>query len=174
MSLELEPDSISNRTAAGWIFYYMRDSDQAIEQFRLALAIDENSAFAHYLLGGVFQQKSMFKEALAEVQKAVSFSADPTFVAALARVHAAAGNKQMARQVLGELRALSKQRYVGPYFIAWAYAALGDKEMAFEWLQRALEERDLNLPYVRIEPSFDKIRSDPRYPLLVHLMGLTP
>jgi len=174
MSLELEPDSISSRTAAGWIFYHMRDSDQAIEQFRLALAIDENSAFAHYLLGGVFQQKSMFKEALAEVQKAASRSEDPTFLAALARVHAAAGNTPKARQVLGELRALSKQRYVGPYFIAWAYAALSDKEMVFEWLQRALEERDLNLPYVRIEPSFNKIRSDPRYPLLVHQMGLTP
>ena len=65
-----------------------------------------------------------------------------------------------------------KQRYVPAYSIAAAYAALGDKDEAFMWLERAFEERSLELAFIGVEPEMDVLRADPRFRDLIRRMNL--
>jgi hypothetical protein len=67
----------------------------------------------------------------------------------------------------------SKQTYVAPYFTAVKYAALGDREQAFEWLEKAYQERDTWLVHLKVDPMLDGLRSDPRYANLLAPMNLT-
>ena len=173
-SVDLDPRSVRNNTDFGWIYYHMRDFDRAIEQYRAALAIDQQSPWAHHLTGCAFAQKRMYEEALVEMQKAISLSEDPQYAAGLCRVYAASDKIDEARKVLSQLQERSTGHYVIPYEFAWIYAALGDTEQTFEWLQKCFEERDPNLAYVRIEPGFDGIHDDPRYASLMRRIGLAP
>lgn len=116
----------------------------------------------------------MYDEALVEMQKAISLSEDPQYAAGLCRVYAASGKTDEARKVLSRLQERSTGHYVIPYEFAWIYAALGDTEQTFEWLQKCFEERDPNLAYIRIEPGFDGIHDDPRYASLMRRIGLAP
>jgi TolB-like protein/Flp pilus assembly protein TadD len=172
--IDITPLSGSYIVNLGWMYYHQRDYDRAIEDYRKALAIDPDMAWAHTQLGGAYRQKSLFPEAIEEGRKAVVLSQDYTHLVALARTLAAAGQRQEAEAILGQLLAKSKQGYASPYFIAWIYAALGQREPTFEWLQKALVERNVNLPYVRIEPEFDKFHQDPRYAALLRGMNLSP
>ena len=79
-----------------------------------------------------------------------------------------------ANKVLRELEQMAKQRYVSPYNNAIVYVGLGDKNRAFEWLNKADEERNDYLIYLKCEPMFDPVRSDPRFAELVRRIGLTP
>jgi eukaryotic-like serine/threonine-protein kinase len=173
-SVELEPDLLPARINFGWVYYARRDDDHAIEQLNLALAMNQDSALAHYLLGSVFLQKGMLAEALRESQKAVSLSDDPIHLAGLARAYTAVRNKEEANRTLEKILALSMQRYVDASQVAGVYAAMGDNEKAFEWLEKALDQRALDLILVRIDPSYDKMRSDPRYKQLLLRMGISP
>ncbi len=77
-----------------------------------------------------------------------------------------------ARKVLEELKELSKQRYVSPYNIACIYAGLNDKDKAFEWLDKAYEERSFFIAMLKVETVFDNLRPDPRFQELVRKVGL--
>jgi hypothetical protein len=80
----------------------------------------------------------------------------------------------MRRKILDQLKGLSGRRYVMPYHIATIYNALGDKDQAFGWLQKAYDERDDRLMLLKADPSWDGLRSDPRYAGLVRGIGLSP
>jgi hypothetical protein len=75
-------------------------------------------------------------------------------------------------RVLGDLQRTSKERRVSPYSIALVYVGLGDKDRAFEWLERAYAERSPTLVYLKVEPQLDRLRSDPRFATLMTKMGL--
>jgi hypothetical protein len=68
----------------------------------------------------------------------------------------------------------AKQRYIPPYFVAFLYARLGDKDQAFEWLEKGYEDRGPFLSALRVDPAFDNLRSDPRYADLLRRVGLPP
>jgi hypothetical protein len=70
------------------------------------------------------------------------------------------------------LRGLSTHRYVASYHIALIYTGLGEKDQAFQWLEKAYQERSDLLVYLKVEPMFDRLRSDPRFTNLLHRMGL--
>jgi hypothetical protein len=77
-------------------------------------------------------------------------------------------------KVLGEQQRLAKQRYVSPYNFTIIYTGLGDKDQAFAWLAKAIEERSQLLSHLKSRPLFDPLRSDPRYAELLRKMNLTP
>ena len=93
-------------------------------------------------------------------------------IAALARAYALAGKREEAKKRLAELLELSKQRYVSPGSIGLIYAALGDKDQAFTWLDKAVEAYDLVTARLKVDSRFDPLRSDPRFPDLVRRVGL--
>jgi hypothetical protein len=87
-------------------------------------------------------------------------------------VNAAAGRADLARRTLAELIEAAKQRYVPAYTIGAAWAALGDADQAFEWLERAFQERSLELTFIGVEPEMDGLRADPRFQSLMRRMNL--
>jgi len=174
-ALELDPLSLMINILAGWILYFDRQNDQAIERFRKTLELDPNFWVAHWTLGRAYEQKMMFAEAIAELRRAIALSAgSPLSLAALGHAYAVSGQTIEAQNVLAQLKESSEKRYVSPYSIATIYAGLGEKDQAFRWLERAYEERSGWLIWLRAEPVSDPLRPDPRFQDLLRRIGLPP
>jgi tetratricopeptide (TPR) repeat protein len=132
---------------------------------------------AHMVLGGSYLEKKMYGQAIAEAQKARLVDDSPTMLAMLGIFYAVSGNKGEAEKVLlqlKELRRLSKGRFVPSAETAIIYAALGKKDEAFEWLDRAYEDRSERLSWLKVDPELDSLRSDARFAELMRRMRLAP
>jgi adenylate cyclase len=166
-ALDLDPVSpVMNHNLAEQL-YYARRFDEAIEQCRKTLEMDPSFSLTHSLLARVYLAKGMYREAKAESENYLALTPhNPAAVASLAYTHARAGEGSRALQLLDELTALSKQRYVPSYLFALVYAGLGEKDQAFAWLEKAYEERSGGLPYLKVNPSWDPLRGDPRFEAL--------
>jgi len=117
----------------------------------------------------------MLAEAVSQLQKAVSASPNENLPAgALARAYALMGREDEARKIIKQLEELSKKKYVSPYEIAVAYTGLRDKDQAMAWLEKAYQARIGLLVYLKVDPVFDPLRSDPRFQDLLRRVGLTP
>ena len=169
----LDPMSLSINTGIGHVLYLSRNYDRAIEQYRETVKLDPNFLQARLWFGRPFLQKGMYKEALAELTEAAKLSGNSTVsLATLGQAYAAAGDRKQAQKILDRLKDRSKKQYVPSYWIALLYVSLADKRQAFEWLDRAFEERSSWLAWIKVEPRFDPIRSDPRFATLLQRMGL--
>jgi tetratricopeptide (TPR) repeat protein len=137
------------------------------------VASDPNSWLAHYLLGVAYEGSGQTQEAIPEYQKAIELSQsdeDPT--AALAHAYAITGRRAEAQKILREWQRQSESSYVSPYMIATVYAGLGDKDKAFEYLEKAYQERSSDLPYfLKADLRIDGLRSDPRFQDLIRRMN---
>jgi tetratricopeptide (TPR) repeat protein len=112
---------------------------------------------------------------LAEAEKAASFSANSAAsLGCIGGCYAAQGKTNEARKIIGELEELSKRQYVSPFVFGWVYLNLGDKEAALAHLAQAYAERSAYLSLIKIEPSLDSLRSDPRFKDLQRRVGLYP
>ena len=170
---QLDPISMIINTTVGWMFYFARQYDKAIEQIKKAFEIDPNFVPAHFWLAQSYEQKGLFQEAISEFQKAVNLSGNSTYtIASLAHAFAVSGDKAKAKELLDQLKELSKERYVSAYEIAEVYVGLGEKNLAFDWLQKAFNERSRALVFLKVEPRLDSIRSDPRFYTLLKKMNL--
>ena len=171
---ELDPLSLITNADLGRTFYFARQYDQSLEQFRKTLDMDPNFAVAHLWLGQVYEQKGMYEEAISEFQKGMSLSGGSIYLARLGHAYAMGGRRGEAQIVLNRLKDQSKQEYVSPYDIGVIYAGLGENKQTFAWLERAYEERSLWLSYLKADPIWDPLRSDPRFQDLLRRVGLPP
>jgi len=171
---ELDPLSIIINNDLGQVLYYARRYDQAIEQLQRTLELDPDFVVAHFFLAFLYAQKSTYDKAITEVQKAMALTAgdDSLILAQLATIYSYSGRRDEAKKVLDELHKLSKQRYVSPFYMSLIYMGLGQKDQAFEWLEKAYEERDHWLETLKVHPWLDSLRSDPRFTALLKKMGL--
>jgi DNA-binding winged helix-turn-helix (wHTH) protein/TolB-like protein/Flp pilus assembly protein TadD len=173
-ALELDPLSPIINTNVGWIYYLSGRADQAIEQYRNALELDPNFARAHLRFGFAYAHKGMYEKSLAEFRRAFDLSGDPQALACTGYVHAAAGRRAEARRVLADLNERARRQYISPYGIALIHTGLGDKDRAFEWLEKAFQDRSSWLIYLKVEPLFASLQSDPRAADLLRRLNLTP
>ncbi len=176
-ALELEPLELPVNVHLGWHYCYAREYDRAVEQLLKTVELDPNFVTAHLYLGFVYEQKGMNKAAIEELSKAVALSGEgrrPVIEAALGHAYAVAGKRTEAQRVLEGLKVAAERRYISPYSIAVIYVGLGDKEQAFAWLDRAYEERDNWLIYLKVEPRLDPLRSDARFADFLRRVGLDP
>jgi DNA-binding winged helix-turn-helix (wHTH) protein/TolB-like protein/Tfp pilus assembly protein PilF len=171
---ELEPLSFIASSHLGWIYYLAGRNDEAIEQCTRILELDPNFFPARRYLGLAYEQKGMYQKAVAEFQRGVQLSGSPLMLALLGHAYAVSGKTAEARQVLSELEELKGQRYVSPYTVAAIYTALGEKDEAFKWLEKAYEESDVWLMNLKVDPVFSRLRSDKRFPDLLTRAGLKP
>src|SRR6516225_3659471 len=174
---ELEPFSLIINTIAGEILYESQRYDEAIEQLLQTLELDQNFALAHRLLGEVYKQKGNDVEAVAELERAVALSSPgmiPLALSSLGHAHAVAGRLEAAHAILQQLKGLSKNRYVSPIYLALIYSGLGHKDEAFQWLEKAYDERSTWLVFFKVEPCWDNLRSDPRFQDLLRRMKFPP
>ena len=140
---------------------------------RKTLLLDPAFIGAHVTLGRAYQEKQSYTEAIAEFQQALQLSqGDSNELAALAQAYALAGKPTEARKSLNELKERSAQTYVQPIWIAAILTAMGEKDEAFQWLQKGYADRSSWVVYLKVDPLFSKLRSDPRFIDLAQRAGL--
>jgi TolB-like protein/predicted Zn-dependent protease len=172
---ELDPLSLPINMTLGWLLCDAGQVDEGIEQLRKTIEMDPSFIIAHHRLGLAYERKGMYGEAIAEFKKVFDLSGGkPLGIATLAQAYAMSGKREPAQKALAELLELSKQRYVSSAGIAIIYAALDDKEHAFAWLEKSVEDHDLITARLKVDPRFDSLRSDPRFADLVRRVGLQP
>jgi hypothetical protein len=93
------------------------------------------------------------------------------YVAAVAEVYARLGREDEARNILDQLQEASGKQYVSPNDMALIHASLGEKDAAFTWLEKAYQQRDASLVWLKVAPEFDSLRSDPRFEDLLPQMN---
>jgi len=170
---ELEPYSAITTLSAGWAFYYARKYDRAIEQCRAVADLDPHSMSARDCVGSAQLASGANEQAIALYRTlAASSGNDPLRLASLGFAYALSGRKADARKVIGQLNDASKIHYVPASLLAEIHAALGDKDKAFSWLEKAYEQHDSFLVRLKVEPALDALRSDKRFEELLHRMSL--
>ncbi len=170
---ELDPLSLGINTARGHVLYLARRYDEAIDQYRRALALDPGFAQAHLWFGRPYLEKGRYDAAIAEVETAVRLTHESTMsLAVLGHAHASAGHAREARAILARLLRRGRTQYVPSYWIALVHVGLDDRDQAFRWLDRADRERSAWLAWIKVEPRFDGLRSDPRFPRLLRRLKL--
>jgi len=174
-ALKVDSLSLNINEAVGFLLYLARDYPGAIEQHLKTLELDPGFVPAHSALGIAYLQTARYEDAIRECQRAISLSGGSTdYMAELGKAYAMSGRSREALQTLDNLVESSKVSYVSPYYMALLYTALGDKDRAFEWLGKACEERSSYLFFLKVEPSFDSLRPDPRFRDLEWRMKLPP
>ena len=172
--LEIDPLDLTWNSHLGWYYLVMRQYDQAIEKCLGTLKMGE-IFWAHYYLGQAYEQIGRYEEAISEFKKAILLTkGNPEFTAALGHAYAVSGQGNEARKVLEELNDGAKHPYVSPDYRALIYTGLGDKNAAFEQLQKAYEEHAGQLIYINVDQRFASLRSDPRFQELCRRVGLSP
>ena len=148
---------------------------EAIEQGRHTVTLDSNFALGHLRLGQAYLGKKQYELGIAEFKKVATLTGNgsPSLVN-LGRAYAAAGRRADAQKSLDQLIELSKTTYVPAADMGWMFAALGQKDKAFEWLEKSYDEHSLLLVWVKVIPDFDTLRSDPRFADLLRRMNLQP
>jgi tetratricopeptide (TPR) repeat protein len=170
----LDPLSLIINTDVAELLYCARRFDEAIRQAQKTLEMDTSFPLAHRVLGLAYEQKGMYKESVAELQVQVRLSGRADYaLAELARGYVLTGNRNEAETLLRELQALDPQNPGTSIGLAFLYAALGDKDQAFFWLEKSARER-MGIILIKVQPYFDSLRSDPRFLAIERRMGLSP
>ncbi len=176
-ALKLDPLSLAINMDLGQAFYFARQYDQAIDQLKKTVELDANFLAPRVHLGLAYLQKSMYKEGIAEFEKGLLLSpGNPNVLGQLGYAYAVTGRRGEAQRVRDKLNQLSKQEYVPKKAAAALYLGLGEKDKAFEWLEKGYEERSIGLGGVdlKVSPIWDSLRSDPRFANLLRRMNLQP
>jgi len=155
------------------IHFYRRDFETALEQCDHTIELNPHFAPAYWILGVIQEQRKDFDESAAAFQRAVYLSPQtPRMHGALGRTFALAGRKKQALEVLKKLETYAKERYVSPLEFAWIQFALGDVDLGFRWMQKALEDRSFDLISIKVDPRFDPLKGDPRFEAIARRMGV--
>ena len=167
----LDPLSEIN-TYIGLSYYWDRQYHNAIEEFKRTLELYPNFWLPHLYLGWAHLQLRNFSEAQKELTDALRLEDNSWTVASLAYSAALSGAQARARQLLAELQQRAISEFVAPYFIARIYAGLGEEGQAFDWLEKAYENRDECLTWLKVDPTMDSLRENGAYSDLLSRIGL--
>jgi TolB-like protein/Tfp pilus assembly protein PilF len=163
---ELDPLDLEVNVGVAGVFNELRQYDRAIEQHQKILEMDPTFP-DHGRLAETYQLKGMYEEAISELKKPNVPKPQ------LAYGYAVAGKKVEALKILEEMKQDHSQgRYVAPFAFALVYMGLGDKDQTFEWLNKTFDENPYRLSFLKVNPRFDGLRSDPRFTDLLRRMKL--
>jgi DNA-binding winged helix-turn-helix (wHTH) protein/TolB-like protein/Flp pilus assembly protein TadD len=175
-ALALEPLSLVANRDVGTNLYCARQYDRAIEQFQKTIEIDQNFATVYGFLELAYEAKGLYDQAIAADLKTINLPGEnPEMVAALREAYRISGWKNYWRKRLEFAQAQARRsRYVEPYQFVRFYVRLGEKEQAFKWLEKACQERNFWVNFIKIDPQLDTLRSDPRFRDLLVRVGIVP
>jgi len=172
-ALELDPLSLITNFSSGWCYYHAHQYNKAIEQFRKTLELNDNFVAANHYISKCYLVQGMYSEAIREYQEAIA--KDPRareYVEVVGQIYEESGIEGFYNWLIGEGLDLSDEPYNKPYFLARCYAALGEKDAAFEWLEKAYEVRSSYMRWLVVDPELDNLRADSRLQALIQKVGL--
>jgi TolB-like protein/tetratricopeptide (TPR) repeat protein len=174
-AVQLEPDSAYFNADFAILTMFARRYDEAIALSKKTLLMDSRDVQARTNLGFTYALKGEYAEAIRQIELALKEDQSGWVVSTLGWVYAQAGRPQDARQMLAKMEEIEQDgRYVRGDHRAAIYLALKEKDEAFRWLQKAVEERSPGLLMIRADPTWDSVRDDPRFKKMVSGMGLEP
>ena len=165
-------DPLDGQIAAfvGAAYVMARRYDEALQKLQAAIRVDDKVWWTYYWQGIAYSEKGMHDKAIESLQTAAKLDDSPLIRGVLAHALARAGRKAEAQRVIDDLIELSKSKFVSQSTIAMAYAGLGEKDKAFEWLDKSYESHDEAILWLKNHPMFEPLRDDPRYkPMLKRL-----
>lgn len=172
-AVELDPMGDGLNSCLCWHSFAARDYDQSVRLAEKFLKSQPDDPWERTILGWTYEQKRMPDQAIVEFKKAVeATNGNSFFLAGLGHAYALAGRRGDAEQVLHTLFARAKKSYVSPFDVALIYAALGEQDTAFTWLDKAVAERSTFLVYSKWEPRLDPLRSDARFEKILQQIRL--
>jgi len=172
LARQMDPLSLMISIGAADPFFYARQYDEATVQLRAILEQEPRFFPALFNLGRVYVQTGMHAEAITAFEKAVQLSGNREGRPALAHAYARAGRTSVARSILAEMKINNGGRYSASPMIARIHLGLGEIDETFEWLRKGIEERSYWIIFLKMDPVYDEIRSDPRFRELLLLAGL--
>jgi TolB-like protein/Flp pilus assembly protein TadD len=173
-AIDLDPHWIYLRANVAKVLLTVRRIDEAVNVLEQAIALDPEDAYTHFLLGVIYSHKGDHERAIAKMEWAIDQFGpeDRRSRAYLGVIYAAAGRRNEALAILEELEQVSRKKWVSPVAIAALLASLGDTDRMFSWLETAYQQRDPDLPHLKVNPLLDPIRTDPRYEDLMRRINL--
>ena len=172
---DLEPLSLIMNTYLGYIYTLAHRYDESLPWYQKGIELDPSSKIAHAELAWTYAYKGMLAEAVAENSKIskTPTPADGSLISAgIAYVYAISGRRDEAVKIVTQFKDLAKERYVDGSNIAIIYSGLGDKDQAFYWLNRGIEQRSCSMVFLKYDPFQDRLHSDPRFADLLRRIGL--
>jgi len=179
MAEQLDPFSMRAKTLTAWTAYQAHNYDFAMAKAREIIELDPNFPQGYLQLSNVLQQLGRFEEALEMSRKAIELMPNaPLPIYNLCFVLVGVGQFDEAREIVANLDKTARAHYVGKYFLAMSHLAIGETDIAFDYLERAIDEKNHWLLWLGTEPKLDSIRSDPRFDKLYErdkgLLSLKP
>jgi tetratricopeptide (TPR) repeat protein len=169
-AIDLAPLDLSAQLQLASLYHAERLGDKEIEQCKRVLEMDPTFTAAYINLGGGYELKGQWAEAIAAYEHLRGFS-KVGYLSGVAHVWAQAGNRHQAEAALAELIEFSRHNYVNPLFFAEYYAHFGTRDQAYQWLERAYLERAGGMVAIDIDDCYDNLRSDPRFQDLRRRVG---
>jgi len=174
-AIEVDPLNTFSISELGSAYYFARQFDKGITHLLSYLKLSPNNFSAHWILSWNYSGAGKDEEAVIEIERARELHPSPEndsfFLATEVLGYSLVGRRAEAIETLHRILDLSRERYVPPSTVAYAYVALGDTDTAIEWLERAFEARDTHLGFARALPLYDPIRSDPRFQDILRRMN---
>jgi adenylate cyclase len=163
-AIELEPINPDAWIELPYCYLYNKQFDEALKVTNEILELDPNDIEAIRLKGIVYEKMGDLKQAISHYEKATELSGGEGFAPFyLAIALTKIGQPDLARNLLNGMLEQSKTVYVPALFIAYIYAALKEMDTAFEWLEKAFEDKDGMLVFINVEPAFEVFQDDPRF-----------
>jgi DNA-binding winged helix-turn-helix (wHTH) protein/Flp pilus assembly protein TadD len=172
-AVELDPLSlIVNANQAQFLHWAGRDDD-ALKQIAKTLEIDPTFWVANLALGRILIQRKHFEQAIEVLSKARDFSGgNSETISLMGYAHARAGDCAGAQVVLEQLKRGDSERYVSAHSVAVVHHGLQEKDETLRWLEKAYEERDIRLTFLKADPKWDSLRRESKFMELVWGMRL--
>jgi len=167
IALQLDPVSSRAYMNRAYIKYFARLYDAALDDLKRAASLPHTPQEFHFALGDIYAEKGLFHEAAQKFREL----GGPHAAGHLGNIYARQGRVSDAEGIVDQLKQEIQRSGIGRYEIALIYAGAGDKNNAFEWLERSFENRDKGLTYLKIDPCLDPLRPDPRLQELIKRVG---
>jgi tetratricopeptide (TPR) repeat protein len=171
---QLDPLSTAIGGTAAWVLYYAGRHDEAARALRIVLREDSSFALGHFYLGRVHQARGEPDSALAEYRATGPLLDWVPTIAAVGHVQGTQGQRQDALATLTRMNSRARDEYVSAYAVALVHAALGQRDSAFAWLERGVDERTHWMVWLRRDPRWAPIRPDARFDDLVRRLRIPP
>jgi Predicted integral membrane protein len=174
---QLEPGSLRINKTQGILLLFMRQFDKAISHYQKMREVEPNLIHRnHGSMSVAYERMAMHAEAVEEFLEdgRIREFLKPDEIRALREAFRASGWQGYARKRIEMLERNAKNEYVPPTVLASVHALAGEKELAFSWLEKAIETRDPRLSVIKVEPAYDSLREDPRFTKMLQRLNLTP